>query len=247
MPTLPKPSASALALVVAAAMSAAAAPAQARTPPAGGPTQELATLLTPHMVRTTPNGPAKGTTLPAWAPITGAATVVPVVGHATASTGGRWLKVMLPGRPNSSTGWIAKPGTRTSATSWRMTLRTSTRKLRVYRRGRLVRIISVVVGKPATPTPTGRFFVEESILMPRGHPGAPYALATSARSNVLQEFEGGPGQIALHGVQNLGGTPGTAVSHGCVRLADGPIRWLAARISPGVPVTIVDGRAPRPQ
>ena len=31
--------------------------------------------------------------------------------------------------------------------------------------------------------------------------GGPYALATSARSNVLQEFEGGPGQIALHGSQ----------------------------------------------
>ena len=68
--------------------------------------------------------------------------------------------------------------------------------------------------------------------------GAPFALALSARSNVLQEFEGGPGQIAIHGVANLGGTPGTAVSHGCVRLANPGIRWLAARIEPGVPVAI---------
>ncbi len=241
MKTLVQASSGALALVVAAAFGAAAAsPAQAATAPIASPAQELAVLLTPHAVRTAPNGPAKGTTLPAWAPITGASTVVPVVGHATASNGVRWLKVMLPGRPNSATGWIAKPGTRASATAWRLALRTSTRKLRVYRRGRLVRTFTVVVGKPATPTPTGRFFVEESILMPRGSAGAPYALATSARSNVLQEFEGGPGQIALHGVQNLGGTPGTAVSHGCVRLADRAIRWLAARVSPGVAVTIVD-------
>jgi lipoprotein-anchoring transpeptidase ErfK/SrfK len=55
---------------------------------------------------------------------------------------------------------------------------------------------------------------------------------------VLQEFGGGPGQIALHGVANLGGTPGTAVSHGCVRLTNPDITWLAARIGPGVPVTI---------
>ena len=147
---------------------------------------------------------------------------------------------MLPGRPNSSTGWIAQSATRASSTSWRIALQTSTRRIRVYRRGRLVRSFSVVVGKPSTPTPHGRFFVEESILMPSGSAGAPYALATSARSNVLQEFEGGPGQIAMHGVQNLGGTPGTAVSHGCVRLADPAIRWLAARISPGVPVTITN-------
>ena len=135
-------------------------------------------------------------------------------------------------------GLDCQSGTRASATAWRIALRTSARELRVYRRGRLVRTLSVVVGKPSTPTPNGRFFVEESIAMPTGYPGAPFALATSARSNVLQEFEGGPGQIAMHGVANLGGTPGTAVSHGCVRLANPNIRWLAARISPGVPVTI---------
>lgn len=71
-----------------------------------------------------------------------------------------------------------------------------------------------------------------------GSAGAPFALALSARSNVLQEFAGGPGQIAMHGVANLGGTLGTAISHGCIRLADQSIRWLAARIEPGVPVTI---------
>jgi lipoprotein-anchoring transpeptidase ErfK/SrfK len=228
----------ALTVVVGTVLSTAAAPpASARTPDARS-TQELAVLAEPHKVRTAPNGPIKGTTLPAWAPITGGATVLPVVAHATAGNGVRWLKVMLPGRPNSSTGWILKSGTRASATAWRVALRTSTRKLRVYRRGRLMRTFSVVIGKPSTPTPHGRFFVEESILMPPGSAGAPYALATSARSNVLQEFEGGPGQIALHGVQNLGGIPGTAISHGCVRLADADIRWLAARISPGVRVSV---------
>ena len=71
-----------------------------------------------------------------------------------------------------------------------------------------------------------------------GAAGGPFALALSARSNVLQEFMGGPGQIAMHGVANLGGTPGTAVSHGCVRLANRNISWLVARMGPGAPVTI---------
>jgi len=190
-------------------------------------------------VRATPGVPApNGRTIPAWAPITGAQTVLPVVGHATTSSGAHWLRVMLPGRPNSATGWIAQSATRSTTTSWRIAIRTATRQVRVYRRGRLVRSFRAVVGKPSTPTPNGRFFVEESSAMPEGSPGAPYALATSARSNVLQEFEGGPGQIALHGVMNLGGIPGTAVSHGCVRLTNPSIRWLAARISAGVPVRI---------
>ena len=71
-----------------------------------------------------------------------------------------------------------------------------------------------------------------------GAAGGPYAFALSARSNVLQEFAGGPGQIAIHGVANLGGTPGTAVSHGCVRLSNQHISWLVSRIAPGAPVTI---------
>jgi lipoprotein-anchoring transpeptidase ErfK/SrfK len=68
--------------------------------------------------------------------------------------------------------------------------------------------------------------------------GAPFALALSARSEVLQEFDGGPGQIALHGLSNVGGVPGTAVSHGCIRLGDAVMRWLVVRIGPGTPVTI---------
>ena len=102
----------------------------------------------------------------------------------------------------------------------------------------LVRSIAAIVGKPSTPTPHGQFFVEERARVGPGDPGGPFALALSARSNVLRRFEGGPGQIALHGIANLGGTLGTAVSHGCVRLGNQSIRWLASRIAAGVPVTI---------
>jgi hypothetical protein len=63
-------------------------------------------------------------------------------------------------------------------------------------------------------------------------------LATSARSGVFQEFDGGPGQIALHGTGNLSGALGTASSHGCVRLAPQAIAWLASRVGAGVPVSI---------
>ena len=145
---------------------------------------------------------------------------------------------MLPGRPNGSSGWIAQQGTRLLLTGWHLFVSLGARRVTVYRHGRVLRSFSAVVGKPSTPTPTGNFFVEETLQMPVSEPGGPFALALSARSDALQEFEGGPGQIALHGRDGLGGTLGAAESHGCVRLATQSIDWLAQRIGPGVPVTI---------
>jgi lipoprotein-anchoring transpeptidase ErfK/SrfK len=179
--------------------------------------------------------------LPSRTPITGEPTTLPVTGSLTAADGVRWLQVMLPGRPNSSTGWIAQLGTRRLLTEWDIVVDLGAREVSAYRAGHLVRRFRAVVGKPSTPTPTGRFFVQETLRMSAGEPGGPYALALSARSNALQEFEGGPGQIALHGRENLGGTLGAAESHGCVRLATASIAWLSTRIGPGTPVVIDAG------
>jgi lipoprotein-anchoring transpeptidase ErfK/SrfK len=123
-------------------------------------------------------------------------------------------------------------------TGWHLVVDPSRRAVAAYRGGRRLRTFRASVGKPSTPTPPGEFFVEESIALRATDVGAPFALALSARSTVLQEFAGGPGQIAIHGRANIGGELGTAVSHGCIRLDTAAIRWLASHIGPGVPVTI---------
>ena len=164
--------------------------------------------------------------------------MLPVVGHATAPNGRRWLRVRLPGRPNGHTGWIEQVGTTERSTEWSIVVDLSRRAAIVYHRGRSVRTFAVVVGKPSTPTPQGRFFVEEALDLTAGQVGGPYALALSARSTVFQEFEGGPGQIALHGLNGVGGVPGTAVSHGCIRLDTASITWLVDRFAPGDSVTV---------
>ncbi len=202
------------------------------------PTQQLAELLTGHRVHDRPAAGGALTTLADRRPITGERTTLPVIGAAVGRGGVRWLRVMLPGRPNGASGWIAQKGTRSSVTAWHLVVNLAARRVRVYRDGRLLRAFRAVVGKPSTPTPTGNFFVEETLEMSPGEPGGPFALALSARSDALQEFEGGPGQIALHGREQLGGTLGAAESHGCVRLGTPEIEWLAERIGPGVPVTI---------
>ncbi len=92
--------------------------------------------------------------------------------------------------------------------------------------------------KAATPTPYGQFFVEEAVRIAPHETGGPYALAISARSDIFQEFEGGPGQIGIHGTNGLSEPLGSAASHGCIRLDPSAITWLAKRIGAGVPVTV---------
>lgn len=197
-------------------------------------TQELAALTSSHRIRFAPRATsALLGVVPAVTPITHDRTVLPVLAHH-----GAWLKVRLPGRPNSHTGWITRKATLQWVTNWHLIVNRARREVSVYRSGRLVRVFKAVVGKPSTPTPAGEFFVEESIALRSYDVGAPYALALSARSQVLQEFDGGPGQIALHGLSNVGGVPGTAASHGCIRLSDDVMRWLVVRIGPGTPVSI---------
>lgn len=226
------------ALVVFVTAGAAVAPARS-TPLVVKPIQELVAL---GVAQEAFPKPARGGTplarVPAKRPLTGEQTVLPVLGHRIGADGHEWLRVRLPGRPNGSTGWIRQRATSSSTTPWHIVIQTSERRVTVYERGRAVRRFRAIVGAPATPTPHGAFFVEEAIQLRASDVGAPFALALSARSNVLQRFAGGPGQIGLHGLMNVGGVLGTAVSHGCVRLENDATRWLVLHIGPGTPVTI---------
>ena len=217
--------------VLVAAVRAAASTVPARQP--------LVVLTHDHLARTAPNGRARRIeSVGARRPLTRVRTVLPVLGAAIDGEGGSWLHVRLPGRPSGHKGWIRAKRTRLTSTEWHIAVKLSARRVTVYRDGRAVRRFRAIVGKRSTPTPRGRFFIEEALSLSPRAGGAPFALAASARSRVLQEFDGGPGQIALHGTGNLAGKLGTAASHGCVRLGRRAITWLARRIGSGVPLTI---------
>jgi lipoprotein-anchoring transpeptidase ErfK/SrfK len=203
---------------------------------AGRAGQRVAALRHSTTAFVTPGGRALAA-VPAVRPITGEQTTLPVT--ATRRLAGRyWLQVELPGRPNGRRGWIRLAAARLASTQWRLVVDRTQRRLTVLQGAHVVRVFPAIVGKPSTPTPRGAFFVEEVVALPASAAGAPVALARSARSDVLQEFEGGPGQIAIHGTQNVGGTLGTAVSHGCVRVSTAAVEWLSLHIGPGTPVTI---------
>jgi lipoprotein-anchoring transpeptidase ErfK/SrfK len=224
--------------VVVALVASAVAPHIAKAATATEKSQELAILVAAHTAYTQPGALPGIRMVPGTQPVTGTQTTLPVLRRAVTNQGVAWLLVMLPGRPNGAQGWIEERGTVRAATSWRIVVMTTSRRVFVYRRGALVRTFRAVVGKPSTPTPLGVFFVSESVRMPPGSVGGPFALALSAHSDVLRTFGGGSGQIAIHGTARLNDAIGTASSHGCVRLADQDIRWMAAHIAPGVPVEI---------
>ncbi len=230
--------ASALALLAAGALGSITTSAQAAS--TGAPAnQPLVVLLGDHLARTGPSVHAhRIASVAARRPLTRVHTILPVLDRTTSADGTAWVRVGLPGRPNGHSGWIPTDHTRRSSTQWYISVKLSERRVSVFLHGRLQRRFRAIVGAPSTPTPRGRFFVEESLALSAAAPGGPFAVALSGRSHVLQEFDGGPGQIALHGIGHLAGTLGTAASHGCVRLSTPAISWLARRIGAGVPVTV---------
>jgi lipoprotein-anchoring transpeptidase ErfK/SrfK len=227
--------------IAALALAAATVAAASLTPTATAASvpsasQPLVVLQQGHVARAAPSRHARRIEyVAARRPLTGVRTVLPVLGRRSRRA---WVRVRLPGRPNSHAAWIRTAHTRQTSTLWRLSLDLSARRVTVNFAGRAKRRFSAVIGTSSTPTPLGRFFVEEGVALAPWHAGRPFALATSARSNVLQEFEGGPGQIALHGTAGLPGALGSASSHGCIRLSTTAITWLAGRIGGGVPLTI---------
>jgi hypothetical protein len=162
-----------------------------------------------------------------------------VAGEALGADGSLWLRVFLPDKPNESQGWVRAEQLDTFTLASSILIDVSERRLDLYRRGRLVESFPVAVGKAATPTPRGRFFVTVQLEPPNpGGAYGPVALGLSAYSEVLTWWEGG-GQAAIHGT-NQPGSVGNAASNGCVRMRNEDVRFLAGQVPVGTPVVIVD-------
>lgn len=152
---------------------------------------------------------------------------------------GDWLRVLLPSRPNGSQGWVPASQVRLENNPYRIVIQLSTRVMCLYN-GSSVSIATYVgVGTRSTPTPTGLYFVQS--VLDTGNPGGaygPYALGTSAFSDVLNQFGSGDGQIGIHGT-NQPGALGTAVSHGCVRVRNDIITTIAHTVPLGTPIELI--------
>jgi lipoprotein-anchoring transpeptidase ErfK/SrfK len=227
-----------------AANAAHTAPDALAGPRVEGPTSKSAWTATPTYPTTARSAPrpaarkiARVTTTAAW---DGGPVGLLVLGARHDSTGRLWVRVQLPERPNGRAGWIDADYTKLSRTPWRVVIDRGRRRATVLRAGRRVRSWRIVVGKPLTPTPRGLFAVYERVRQPAGSELGPWTLQLTAHSNTLMNYGGGPGRVALHGRSGplLVDPLGSARSHGCIRMQNRIVGWLAARARPGTPVEI---------
>lgn len=149
-----------------------------------------------------------------------------------------WALVELPTRPNLATGWVRRRDVRYSVTGFAVVVRLRSHRLELRRGRRIVLRAPVGVGRSLSPTPLGRYYVTDVVRPPDPHGFfGPYALGLSAHSPVLTSFEGGDGQVGLHGTNDPAGL-GADVSHGCIRMANAVVSRLAHTVPLGTPVDI---------
>jgi lipoprotein-anchoring transpeptidase ErfK/SrfK len=129
---------------------------------------------------------------------------------------GAWSKVLLPSRPNGSSGWLRTSNLDRANTRYLIRVHLGSRELELTLDDQVVDSWSVAVGAPETPTPTGRTFLHGSITDPN-QSYSPVILPLGAHSATLDTYGGGPGTVALHTWPDPG-VFGHAVSHGCIRV-----------------------------
>ena len=165
----------------------------------------------------------------------GSARVMSVAGRR-----GPWLGVVTTEMPNGKLAWVHRhnPGLRARRGAYSLHADRSGRRLELRRGGRVMRRISVAIGRPGSETPTGRFAVTDKL---RGGNYGPYygccILALNAHQPNLPAGWQGGNRIAIHGT-NSPGTIGSPASAGCLRAADSDLEVLMRRVPLGTPVFI---------
>jgi len=153
--------------------------------------------------------------------------------------GGPWLRVLMPVRPNGTTGWIRSRDVDLAQTPYRIEVELTAHRLSVWRGREVVVESPIGVGRDNTPTPGGRYYVKELIQPPTPDTVyGPYVFGLSGFSDVITSFAGDPdATIGIHG-NNDPSSIGRNVSHGCIRLPNDVVTRLTELIPLGTPVEI---------
>lgn len=148
-----------------------------------------------------------------------------------------WYRVLLPMRPNGATGYVAADRVRLEVVRTRIEIDLSARRIDFFRGERRVLSARAAIGRAATPTPVGRYYVNQRLLAADASgPFGPGAIGISAFSPVLTGWtQGGP--IAIHGT-NDPSSIGSAASYGCLRIENRHVLRMLHGNPEGTPVVI---------
>jgi lipoprotein-anchoring transpeptidase ErfK/SrfK len=169
------------------------------------------------------------------------ALVARLMRRLTSATNARTLRaktVEVPAKVNAETVFDANPVA--------VTVSRSETRVRVFKRGKLVKTYTVAVGSPEFPTPTGRFVVQTMQKNPSWNvPHSEWAgdLAGESipggdpRNPLVARWIGFNGSVGFHGTASAGSL-GSAASHGCIRMAPPDVIDLFTRVNTGTPVLV---------
>jgi lipoprotein-anchoring transpeptidase ErfK/SrfK len=157
----------------------------------------------------------------------------------TPDTNCAYIEVYLPVRPNGTTGWVKRADVTLAVNPYRIEVRLGEFNLKVFKDDTPIMDTTIAEASDNTPTPGGLYYTTELVKTPNPNGVyGPYAYGLSGFSEVLQTFNGGPGQLGLHGT-NEPQKLGSKVSHGCIRMSNDDITTLAGILPLGVPVQII--------
>jgi lipoprotein-anchoring transpeptidase ErfK/SrfK len=166
------------------------------------------------------------------------ATAVPQVFLVRSQRADGWVEVLLPVRPNGSTGWVHASDVTLTANPFHIVVSLSAHTITVTNARSVIYTGPVAVGAPDTPTPTGNYYLYVLLQAPDpSGPYGPYAYGLSSHSDALATFAGGDAEIGIHG-NNDASVLGQNVSHGCIRMDNAGITELAKQLPLGTPVDV---------
>lgn len=127
-----------------------------------------------------------------------------------------WVQVLLPSRPNGSTGWLATDGVDRAVSPYLIRVHLRSMRMELFFEGEPVGEWTVGIGKDSAPTPPGRTFLLGSFTDDQ-QDYSPVILPLGTHSSTLDTFGGGPGTVAVH-TWPTDDVYGTKSSDGCIRV-----------------------------
>jgi lipoprotein-anchoring transpeptidase ErfK/SrfK len=152
-----------------------------------------------------------------------------------------WVQMYLPIRPNGSTGWLPADQVTLSTHPYRIEALLDDFTLRVLKNDQVIYETAIGVSRDNAPTPGGLYYTTELIQPPTDDTVyGRYAYGLSGFSETFNSFNGGAGQLGIHGT-NEPDKIGQKVSAGCIRLRNEDITYLVEtlKLPVGVPVEII--------
>jgi hypothetical protein len=201
------------------------------------PAARWSPVLRSVAVRSEPSVDASVTSMLTTRTPDGTRNLVLVRSRATGADGDLWIRIVGPGLPGETEGWVPRGALGPyHAVRTRLVVDVEDYTATLLRGTRVVARFPVGVGVHASPTPRGEFYVRDRLTRYRDAFYGPLAFGTSVRSPFLTDWPDG-GFVGIHGTNQPELLPGR-VSHGCIRLSNEDILELGRLMPVGTPITI---------